>query len=106
VTDLAALVVLVVVAVGTYAMRSGLILLLADRRLPITVERALQFVGPSVLAALAVSLAVGSEGDLGSIELAEVAALVAAGVVAVRRRNLIWTFVAGMAALWVVLAVT
>jgi branched-subunit amino acid transport protein len=106
VTDGAALVVLVVVAIGTYAMRGGLILLLADRQLPTAIERALQFVGPSVLAALAVSLAVGSEGDIGSLELAEVVSLVVAGVVAVWRRNLIWTFVAGMVALWVVLAVT
>lgn len=100
-----ALVVLVVVSVVTYSMRGGLILLLADRRLPHPVERALKFVGPSVLSALAVSLAVGSEGDIGSLGGAEIAALVAAGVVAAWKRDLIWTFAAGMGALWLVLIV-
>lgn len=96
----AALIALACAAIGTYFARSGLILLLADRALPAPVERALQNVGPAVLAALTVNLAVGDDG-LGGVELAEVAALVVAGFVAVWRRNLIWTFVAGMATLWI-----
>ena len=43
---------------------------------------------------------------LGGVEFAEVAALVVAGVVAVWRKNLIWTFVAGMATLWILGALT
>ena len=96
----AALIVLTVAAVGTYFARSGLILLLAGRSLPEPVEQALANVGPAVLAALTVNLAVGTDG-IGSIELAEAAALVVACVVAVWRSNLIWTFVAGMATLWI-----
>jgi branched-subunit amino acid transport protein len=101
----AALVALACGALGTYFARSGLILLLADRELPAQIERALQNVGPAVLAALTINLAVGSEG-LGGVQFAEVAALVVAGVVAVWRKDLIWTFVAGMATLLVVGAVT
>lgn len=101
----AALIALACGALGTYFARSSLILLLADRALPASVERALQNVGPAVLAALTINLAVGSEG-LGGVQFAEIAALVVAGVVAVWRRNLLWTFVAGMATLWIVAGVS
>ncbi|MGA9278326.1 AzlD domain-containing protein [Ilumatobacter sp.] len=101
----AALIALACGALGTYFARSGLILILADRTLPSSVERALQNVGPAVLAALTVNLAVGSDG-LGGVEFAEFAALVVAGGVAYWRKNLIWTFVAGMATLWILGAIT
>ncbi len=104
-TTSAALLVLVAAALGTYVARASLILLLADRTLPAAVERALANVGPAVLAALTVNLAVGGDG-LGSVQFAEVAAIVVAAVVAVWRRNLIWTFVAGMVTLWVLSALT
>lgn len=100
-----ALLVLAAAALGTYFARSSLILLLADRSLPIGVERALANVGPAVLAALTINLAVGS-GGLGSIELAEAASIIVAAAVAAWRRNLIWTFVAGMVTLWLLSSVT
>lgn len=100
-----ALLTLTVAALGTYFARSGLILLLADRTLPPPVERALRNVGPAVLAALAINLAVGSEG-VGSVELAEAAAVVVASAIALWRRNLIWTFAGGMVTLWFVGAIT
>lgn len=96
----AALIALVCAALGTYFARSGLILLLADRELPLSVERALQNVGPAVLAALTINLAVGDEG-LGGVEWVEISALVVAGAVTLWRRNLMWTFTAGMATLWI-----
>ncbi len=101
----AALLVLAVATLGTYFARSSLILLLADRTLPVGVERALTNVGPAVLAALTINLAVGSDG-LGSIELAEGASILVASVVTVWKRSLIWTFVAGMATLWILSALT
>lgn len=104
-TTASALAVLAVAAFGTYFARSGLILLLADRALPTRVEQALQFVGPAVLAALTVNLAVGSDG-IGSVEFAEVGALVLAGVVTIWRRNLVLTFVVGMSTLWLLSALT
>jgi len=104
-TTSAALLVLAVAALGTYFARSSLILLLADRTLPVGVERALTNVGPAVLAALTVNLAVGDDG-LGSVELAEAGAIVVAIAVTLWRRSLIWTFVAGMVTLWLLAAIT
>lgn len=100
-----ALFVVIVAGLITYVCRSSLILTLADRTLPASVERALQNVGPAVLAALTINLAVGSDG-IGSVEFAEVAAIVVASVVALWRSNLIWTFVSGMVTLWIVGAIT
>ncbi len=101
----AALTLVVVCALGTYAARSSLILLLADRSLPPPAERALKNVGPAVLAALTINLAVGSDG-IGSVEFAEVAAIVTAGAVAIWRKNLLLTFLAGMVVLWTLSALT
>ena len=93
----------IVIAVGTYLLRAGPALLLADRDLPLPVRRALRNVGPAVLAALVVvSVASGDDGV--SVDVAEVVALAAAGAVAWWRRNLIWSLLAGMAALWITLA--
>ncbi|MFT4657400.1 MAG: branched-subunit amino acid transport protein [Candidatus Aldehydirespiratoraceae bacterium] len=100
-----ALLVVAVAAMGTYFARSGLILLLADRALPPSIERALANVGPAVMAALTVNLAVGSEG-LGSVEFAEAAAIVVAAGIAVWRKNLILTFLLGMATLLILSATT
>ncbi len=101
----AALLALTVAALGTYFARSGLILLLSDRSLPPSFERALGNVGPAVLAALTINLAVGSDG-LGTVEVAEAAAVAVAAVVTIWRKNLISTFVAGMVTLWILSAVT
>lgn len=99
-----ALVVLAVAALGTYAARSGLILLLADRSLPLVFERALANVGPAVLAALTINLAIG-ESASGGMGFAEASSLVVACAVAVWRKDLISTFVAGMLTLWILSAV-
>jgi branched-subunit amino acid transport protein len=102
-----AVIVTLAVAVGTFVLRAGPALLLADRELPGPVRRALRNVGPAVLAALVVvSVAAGGNGAAPGVEVAEVVALVVAGVVAWWRRNLIWSLGAGMAALWIVLAVS
>jgi branched-subunit amino acid transport protein len=98
------IVIVLVVAVMTYAMRAGVIVALADRPIPVPVERALRYVGPSVLAALAINLAAGGEGGP-SLDVAEAAALIVAGGVAIWRRNLIWTLLAGMTTLWMLAAV-
>ena len=98
-----AMVIVLVVAVMTYVMRAGVIVALADRQIPVPVERALRYVGPSVLAALAINLAAGGEGGP-HLDIAEAMALIAAGCVAVWRRNLIWTLLAGMTTLWVLSA--
>lgn len=106
-TFVVAIGITLVIAAGTYLMRAGPALLLADRELPTVVQLALRNVGPAVLAALvAVTVAATGDGDGTGVELAEVVALAAAGAVAWWRRNLIWSAAAGMVALWIVLAVT
>jgi branched-subunit amino acid transport protein len=99
----AASALVLIVAFMTYAMRAVVIVALAGRSIPVPVERALRNVGPAVLAALAMNLAAGGEGGP-QLEIAEAVALVAAGVVAVWRRSLISTLLAGMLALWIVSA--
>ncbi len=91
------------VAALTYLARAGLILLLADRPVSPTVERALRNVGPAVLASLTVTLLAGGEGAAG-IEVAEVAAVVVGCAVAAWRRDLILSLLAGMTTLWILLA--
>lgn len=100
-----AIAIVAIVAVMTYVMRAGVIVALADRPIPVPVERALRNVGPAVLVALAMNLAAGGEGGP-SLDVAEAAALLVTGVVAVWRRNLIWTLLAGMTTLWILTAVT
>lgn len=96
-----ALIVLAVAAVGTYSFRGSVIILLGDRPIPPVVERALQNVGPAVLAALTVSLAVSSTGGQVDLDIVELSALALAGAVAVWRKNLLWTLAAGMGAILV-----
>ena len=101
----AAALVLAVCALGTYLFRGSVILLFGDRTFPPAIERALQNVGPAVLAALTVNLAVSGGGGAG-VEIigAEIAALAVACGVAVWRKNLLWTLAAGIAALLILSA--
>lgn len=100
----ASLGIVVLVGAITYVMRAGVIIALADRTIPVPVERALRSVGPAVLAALAINLAAGGEGGP-HLEVEVAAALVASGVVAWWRKSLIWALASGMLALWVVGAI-
>ena len=102
-TSEAVLIVSVVAAI-TYAFRAGGIVLLADRGLPAPVARAMRHVGPAVLAALVASIAaVGPDGATG-VGVAEVVALAATAIVARWRSNLLVGLVAGMATLWLCMA--
>lgn len=96
-----------VLAVGaiTYAMRAGLILVLADAELPDRLLRALRYVAPAVLAALVVSLIADADAPRQGVTFAEVAGLLVAAPVAWKTKNLIATLGAGMTAFWLVLAV-
>jgi len=96
-----AIVIVSVVGVMTYSMRAVVIVAMANRVIPPSVARALRSVGPAVLAALAVSLAVGGDGGP-SLEIAEAAGLAVASVAAWRTKNLIVTLLAGMTTLWLV----
>lgn len=98
-----AVVIVAVVAVMTYSMRSVVIVALAGRTIPAPLQRALRSVGPAVLAALAINLATGGDGGP-HLDVAEAAALLIAGGVAWWRKNVLWTLVAGMATLWILTA--
>ncbi|NQY58338.1 MAG: AzlD domain-containing protein [Ilumatobacteraceae bacterium] len=104
-TTIAAITAVLSVGVLTYLSRAGLILFLAERPLPLQIQRALRYVGPAVLSALTVTLVAGSDGVSG-VEFAEVTAIAAGGIVAALTRNLIASLVAGMAVLWLVLLST
>ena len=87
--------------IGTYASRSAFILVFADRQIPPNVMLALQYVAPSVLGALVMTMLIGPEGDT-AIGLAELAALAAAGGVAWTSRNAIYTLSVGMLVFWLI----
>lgn len=97
--------IVVIVAVMTYTMRAVAIVALAEREIPVNVERVLRNVGPAVLAALAINLAAGGDGGT-DLEWVEAVALVAAGLVAWWRKSVLWSLGAGMATLWVLIAFT
>jgi branched-subunit amino acid transport protein len=99
-----ALIATVVVGVGSYMMRAGFILALAERPFPPRVREALRYVAPAVMAALVVSLLLEGEGS-GGAGWIELVALAVGGVVGWRLRSLPWVLVAGMGALWLLRAV-
>jgi len=104
-TLFAALAAVLVVGAVTYAARAGLILFLADRTLPETLQRALRHVAPAVLSAMVVSLTAGGKG-LDGFETAEIAALIVGASATLVSRKLPIGLGAGMVTLWVVLAIT
>lgn len=96
----AALAAVLIVAVSTYLMRASLIVLLAGVTVPPGVERALRYVGPATLAALAMNLAFGGENGL-HVHWIELAALAIGAVVVLWRGHLMLSMSAGMLTLWV-----
>ena len=100
------LVIVLSVGFGTYLARLSSIGLFGDRRLPPALERALEYIAPSVLAALVLPAVIRPEGavDLTPENLRLFAGVVAA-LVAWRSRNVLLTTAAGMGALWVLQAV-
>lgn len=92
------------VGLGTYIMRAGLILALADTQLAPLIQRGLLQVPAAVLSAMVVTLAADPGG--GGIAVDKAAALVAAAVAARWKKNLIVTLIVGMATLFTVAAIT
>jgi branched-subunit amino acid transport protein len=84
---------------GTYFSRAVFIIALANRRIPPFVRLAMEYVGPSVMAALVVTMLMGPEGELAAGP-AEALALVAAAVLAWTSRNHLLTLAAAMVVLW------
>lgn len=92
----------VLVGIGTFASRALFILGLANRTIPPSVLRTLEYVAPATLAALiAAMLTAETGGVVGVPELAGLAATIAC---ALRTRNLTVVLVVGMSAYWAALA--
>lgn len=88
--------IIITVAVGTYLERASLMLLLGRGAVPQRVERTLRYVGPSVIAALAMPPLLAPQGTFDPLNL-HLAAGIAAAVAAWYTRSLLWTLVAGLA---------
>ncbi|GAB3269634.1 AzlD domain-containing protein [Parahaliea aestuarii] len=94
-----ALLAIVLSGMGTYFSRAVFIIALANRRIPSHLRLAMEYVGPSVMAALVVTMLISPAGDL-MLGVAEGLALLTAGLVAWRSRNHLLTIVLAMAVFW------
>lgn len=95
-----ALLSILIAGIGTYFSRALFILALANRRIPQGLTLAMEYVGPSVLAALVVTL-LASPGDATGPGGAEVLALGATAFLAWKTRNHLLTLGVAMAVFWV-----
>ncbi len=93
----------VLIGVGTFALRYSLIALLGRvQRVPPALERALRFIPPAVLAAIATPALVHVDGAL--VAGPRLFAGLIAIVVAWRTKNVLATIVVGMVVLWIIQA--
>ncbi|BFM09774.1 AzlD domain-containing protein [Halioxenophilus aromaticivorans] len=86
---------IVVVGLGTYASRAVFILLFANRKIPHTLQSALQYVAPATLSALIVTVLVDDNGQF-AVGLAEMTGLGLGALVAYFTRNHLYTLVVAM----------
>ena len=93
-----AIVSIVLVGLGTYACRAVFILVFADRKIPASLQRMLQYVAPATLSALVMTFLINEEGFL-LVGNPELAGLLSAAVIAYVTRNHIYTLAAGLATL-------
>ncbi len=95
-----ALLSVLIAGLGTYFSRALFIIALANRRIPKTLTLAMEYVGPSVLAALVVTLLL-SPGEGGGPGGAELLALAVAALMAWKTRNHLVTLGIAMLVFWV-----
>ena len=93
------LVIVLLVAAGTLAMRASMVTLLGEVAIPLRVEQALSLVAPAVLAGLVAQTLFLDHGDFRPFGTWYLAAAVAA-IVAWRTRSFGWTLAAGMLSVW------
>ena len=92
---------IILTGLGTYAMRAFFIFALARYTFPPLMLRALEYVAPTVMAALVISMMTNTKGEL-TASWAEALGLVAAAVVAKFTGNHIFALLAGMGTFWVI----
>ncbi|MCP4248355.1 MAG: AzlD domain-containing protein [bacterium] len=99
--------VVVVIGVGTYALRLSFVGVLGTRPMPFWAQRPLRFVAPAVLAALVVPAVVLAEGsvDVTPFGNPRFLAAVTAALVAWRLKNVAGVIVVGMGLLWILQAI-
>jgi branched-subunit amino acid transport protein len=101
------LLIVVIIGIGTYAIRVSFIAALGTRPISPTLARPLKYVAPAVLAALLVPAVVLADGspDLAPLSNPKFVAAVVAGLVAWRTRSVAATILGGMGVLWVLQAI-
>ena len=92
---------IILTGLGSYAMRAFFIFALARYSFPPVLLRALEYVAPTVMAALVISMMTSTEGKL-TAGWAESIGLLLAATVAKFTGNHILSLLAGMGSFWVV----
>lgn len=90
---------IILTGIGSYAMRAFFIFALARYAFPPTLLRALEYVAPTVMAALVISMLTTPEGKLAA-GLPELLGLISTAIAARTTGNHILALVAGMSAFW------
>lgn len=93
--------VIIVLAVGTWAMRSLPIMLHGHVPVPPWAERLLRYVPVAALTAIAVPASLYKANGVYHLEPPRILAAAAAMLVAVRTKNVVATLAVGMGVLWV-----
>jgi len=98
-----ALIVIIAAAAGTFTLRASMLVVLAGRQLPASVQTRLALVGPAALAALCAA-SLGPNPSRG-IAWAEILAATAAFIAVHRSRSIIHAFLIGLPVVWLAHAV-
>jgi branched-subunit amino acid transport protein len=88
---------IVLIALGTFALRASFIAILGENGVPKRLRRGLRFVPAAVLPALFINQIVRTDGQINLASPQFPAALVAL-VIAARTRSILWTIVTGLVA--------
>ncbi|MDA7595169.1 AzlD domain-containing protein [Luminiphilus sp.] len=90
---------IILTGIGSYIMRAFFIFALARYQFPPIMLQALEYVAPTVMAALVISLLTTPNGELAA-GLPEIAGLVGTAIVAKISGNHILSLITGMATYW------
>ena len=95
---------IILTGIGSYAMRAFFIFALARYAFPPLLLRALEYVAPTVMAALVISMLTTPEGELAAGP-PEILGLVCAALAAKATGNHIFALIAGMGTFWLIGAI-
>ena len=94
-------IVILAVAVGTYALRASMFIVVGRRTLPSWSDVPMSFVAPAAMAALTMSMLFTSRSGIAAPALAELAAITGGFLVVRRTGNICHAFLVGMPIYWV-----